>query len=158
MKERVGFNYQQEIERLKELFGFDYIGIALVQSAERRFELRWTYVTGNRSEHYRRIKLQSGKGIAGLVFKTGKPMFVGNADEKWSAGDLFNYPIVTTEGLKSFGAIPLFKYNRVKGVMLVGFRSAGQLTNEQFEQFRQEIGSEFGPFYDKEMVKDESDE
>jgi nitrogen regulatory protein A len=156
MKERVEFNYEQEIERLKELFGFDFVGIALVQSPERRFELRWVHVIGNRSERYRRIKLQSGKGIAGLVFKTGKPMFVGNADDEWSAGDLFNYPIVSVEGLKSFGAIPLYKYNRVKGVMLVGYRSGGQLTEEQFEQFRQEIGTEFGPFYNKEMVKDES--
>lgn len=158
MKERVGFNYQQEIERLKVLFGFDYIGIALVQSPERRFELRWTYVSGNRSERYRRIKLQSGKGIAGLVFKTGKPMFVANADEEWGTGDLFNYPIAVAEGLKSFGAIPLYKYNRVKGVMLVGYRIGGKLTEEQFEQFKQEIGAEFGPFYNKEMVKDESDE
>lgn len=156
MKERVGFNYEQEIERLKGLFGFDFVGIALVQSPERRFELRWVYVTGNRSERYRRIKLQSGKGIAGLVFKTGKPMYVKDADEEWSAGDLFNYPIVSIEGLKSLGAIPLYQDTRVKGVMLVGYRSGGQLTEEQFEQFQQEIGTEFGPFYNKEMVKDES--
>lgn len=155
MKERVGFNYQQEIERLKELFRFDYIGIALVQSPERRFELRWVYVTGNRSERYRRIKLQSGKGIAGLVFKTGKPIFVEDADEKWSAGDLFNYPIVQVEGLKSLGAIPLYQDNRVKGVMLVGYRSGRQLTEVQFEQFKQAIGPEFGQFYNKEMVMDE---
>ncbi|MGG0668873.1 GAF domain-containing protein [Lederbergia citrisecunda] len=158
MNEWVGFNYQQEIERLKELFGFDFVGIALVQSPERRFELRWVYVAGNRSERYRRIKLQSGKGIAGLVFKTGKPMFVGDADEEWSAGDLFNYPIVSVEGLKSFGAIPLYKYNRVKGVLLVGYRVGGKLTSEQFEQFKQEVGAEFGPFYNKEMVKDESEQ
>ena len=157
MKVRSGFNFQQEIERLKELFGFDYIGIALVQSQERRFELRWTYVTGERNERYRRIKLQSGKGLAGLVFKTGKPMFVGNADVEWSADNLFNYPIVAAEGLKSFGAIPLYKYNRVKGVILVGYRTGGKLTSERFEQFKQKIGAEFGPFYNKEMVNDESD-
>lgn len=158
MNERVGFNYQQEMERLQELFGFDFVGIALVQSPERRFELRWVYVTGNRSERYRLIKLQSGKGIAGLVFKTGKPMYVENADKEWSAGDLFNYPIITAEGLKSFGAIPLYKYNRVKGVMLVGYREGRKLTSEQFEDFKQEVGVEFGPFYNEEMVKNESDE
>jgi len=156
MKERAGFNYEQEIERLKELFGFDFVGVALVQSPERRFELRWVYVTGNRSERYRPIKLQSGKGIVGIVFKTGKPKYVKDADDEWSAGDLFNYPIVSAEGLKSLGAIPLYQDNRVKGVMLVGYRSRGQLTEEQFEQFQQEIGTEFGPFYNKEMVKDES--
>ncbi|MCG7343607.1 GAF domain-containing protein [Sporosarcina sp. ACRSL] len=156
MKNRVVFNFQQEIERLKELFGFDFVGIALVQTPERQYELRWTYVTGHRNERYRRIKLQSGKGLAGLVFKTGKPMFVGNPDEDWSGDNLFNYPIIASEGLKSFGAIPLYKYNRVKGVILVGYRTVGKLTSDQFEQFKQEIGAEFGPYYNKEMVSDES--
>lgn len=157
MKDRMGFNYEQETERLKELFGFDFVGIALIQSPERGFELRWSYVTGNRNERCLRITLQSGKGLAGLVFKTGKPMFVGDVDEEWSGDNLFNYPIVATEGLKSFGAIPLYKYNRVKGVLLVGYRTGGKLTDKQFEDFKQEIGEEFGPFYNKEMVNDESD-
>ena len=156
MKEWVGFNFQQEIERLKELFGFDYVGIALVQTPERGFELKWAYVTGNQSERHRRIILQSGKGVAGLVFKRGKPMYIGDALNELGTNNLFNYPIVVAEGLKSFGAIPLYKYNRVNGVMLVGYRKNQGLTVEQFEQFKQEIGKKFGPFYDKEMVKDES--
>ncbi|MBB4823006.1 nitrogen regulatory protein A [Sporosarcina luteola] len=151
MKQEV-FNIQQEIERIKEEFDFDYVGVALVQSPDRRFELRWKHVTGNQSDRHRRISLQSGKGIAGLVFKTGKPMFVADADEELGREDLYNYPIVVAEGLKSFGAIPLYKYNRVKGVLLVGYRTEEKLTVEVFQEFRKRIGLEFGPFYSKEMV------
>ena len=45
---------------------------------------------------------------------------------------LYNYPIVVAEGLKSFGAIPLYKYNRVKGVLLVGYRTEKKLTPRRF--------------------------
>lgn len=158
MVERTMFDFQKEIGQLKEQFGFDYVALALVQSSERRFELKWTFMAGNRSERYRRIKLQSGKGVAGLVFKTGKPMYIGDAESELKEMDLFNYPIVVAEGLKSFGAIPLYKYNRVLGVLLVGYRTEMGLTPMQFEAFKQRIGPRFGPFYNKEMVTDESDE
>ena len=147
------FNFQEAIEQLRERFAFDFVAIALVQPAEKRFELKWTHATGNRSNRYRRIVLQTGKGVAGHVFKTGKPFLLENTDSMLDTNDMFNYPIVVAEGLKSFGAIPLYKYNRVKGVLLVGYRAGMKLTAEAFEKFQQVIGSEFGPFYDKEMVR-----
>lgn len=147
------FDFQEEIEQLRERFAFDFVAIALVQPAERRFELKWTHATGNRSNRYQRIVLQTGKGVAGHVFKTGKPFLVEDTDGVVGANDMFNYPIVVAEGLKSFGAIPLYKYNRVKGVLLVGYREGMKLTTEAFGEFQRVIGSEFGPFYCKEMVK-----
>lgn len=154
MNEWANVNFQGELERIQQSFSFDFVGIALIQSPDRNFELRWTNVVGNRSERYRRIVLQSGKGVAGLVFKTGKPIYVGDAEKDLSPDDLFNYPIITTEKLKSFGAVPLYKYNRVKGVLLVGFRTKRKLTETIFEQFKETIKNGFGPFYDKEMVKE----
>ena len=73
--------------------------------------------------------------MAGLVFKTGKSMYVGDALHELGTDNLFNYPILVAEGLKSFGAIPLYKYNRVYGVLLVGYRKNQALTPEQFEEF-----------------------
>lgn len=146
------FDYQQEIERLREHFDFDFVGLALVQSVELRFELKWVFATGNRSNRYRRIVLQAGKGVAGRVFKTGKPFLVEDAEKMLVKKNLYNYPIVVAEGLKCFGAIPLYKYNRVKGVLLVGYRTEKKLTPKDFTEFQQLIGPEFGPFYSKEMV------
>lgn len=148
------FNYQQEIEQVKAHFGFDFVAIALVQSAERHFELKWEFAAGNQSNRYRRIVLQTGKGVAGHVFKTGKPFLVGDVEEMLDSKDLFNYPIVVSEGLKSFGAIPLYKYNRVKGVLLVGYRAGKKLTPQEFEDFKQVIGPTFGPFYNGEKVQE----
>ncbi len=144
------FNFQQEIEQLKAHFGFDFVAVALVQPAERHFELKWEFAAGNQSNRYRRIVLQTGKGVAGHVFKTGKPFLV---EELLGEKDLYNYPIVVSEGLKSFGAIPLYKYNRVNGVLLVGYRVGKKLTPQEFEDFKQVIGSRFGPFYNGEKVK-----
>lgn len=149
-----GFNYQQEIEQLKAHFGFDFVAVALVQPADRHFELKWEFAAGNQSNRYRRIVLQTGKGVAGHVFKTGKPFLVGDVEVLLDKKDLFNYPIVVSEGLQSFGAIPLYKYNRVKGVLLVGYRVGKKLTPQSFEDFKQLIGPRFGPFYYGEKVKE----
>ncbi|MFS0576033.1 GAF domain-containing protein [Sporosarcina sp. 179-K 3D1 HS] len=147
------FNYQQEIEMLRELFKFDFIGLALIQSADQRFEHKWKYVSGNLSDRYKRIVLQSGKGVAGNVIKTGKPTLVEDVGMNFSADELFNYPIVVVEKLSSFGAIPLFKNNRVQGVLLVAYREGRQLTPQKFKEFREAVGPRFGPYYNKEMVK-----
>lgn len=147
------FNYQKELEIIKAHFDFDFVSLALVQSAERRFELRWTFSIGNKTDRFRKIVLQSGKGVAGRVFKTGKPMLIEDVSVEIDHGNLFNYPIVVAEGLRSFGAIPLYKYNRVKGVLLAGYRESGKMTIEKFAEFKSFVGTEFGPFYDKEMVK-----
>ena len=86
------FNYQQEMSHLRDHFDFDFVGLALVQSVEFRFELKWVFATGNRSNRYRRIVLQTGKGVAGHVFKTGKPFLVEDAEKMLGRTDLLESP------------------------------------------------------------------
>ncbi len=136
------FNYQREMEHLRDHFDFDFLGLALIQSVE----LKWVFTTGNRSNRYRRTVLQAGKGVAGQVFRAGKPFLVEDVEKMFGKEDLFNYPIVVAEGLKSFGAIPLYKYNRVNGVLLVGYRTEKKLTPEDFVEFQRAIGLDSGPF------------
>ena len=154
MSEQQTYNFQLEIEQIRMDFDFDFVALALIHPAEQRFTSRWEYVTGNRSDRYKRIILQSGKGVAGVVFKTGKPILVSDVKGMLDEGDFYNYPIVVAESLTSFGAIPLFyKYNRVKGVLLVAFREGKVLTEEVFKEFKEAVGSRFGPYYNKEMVQ-----
>lgn len=152
MKNEGTFNYEQEMERIKNLFGFDFIALGLMQSAEQKYVIKWTYALGNRSNRYRRIVLKTGKGVAGNVFKTGKPLLVTDVKSELSEINLFNYPIVRAESLTSFGAIPLYKNNRVYGVLLVAFRDEQRITPEYFAEFREVIGPKFGHFYKEEMV------
>ena len=153
MKELKKLSYQHKLDQLKEHFGFDFVGLALVQPAESHYSLNWEYSIGNIRNRYNKITLQSGKGVAGIVFKTGKPMLVEEVEELYGESNLFSYPIVVAENIKSFGAIPLYKYNRVKGVLLAGYRGEKRMTCEDFERLKIEIGPRFGPFYNKEMVK-----
>lgn len=152
MNEQPSFNYEKELELLKNSFDFDFIALALVQSAEHRFAHKWEYAIGNRSDRFRRIILQSGKGIAGHVFKTGKPLHVKDAEEIMQKDELYNYALVISEGLTSFGAIPLYKCNDVQGVLLVAYRGERKLEKETFLELQQAVGSNFGPYYNKEMV------
>ncbi|ARF17865.1 GAF domain-containing protein [Sporosarcina ureae] len=147
--------FQLAIDELKETLHADFIGLALVDLKKYHHDFRWRYVTGNISSRYRRIVLQSGKGVAGIVFKTGKPMSIENVDVSVMDGDLYNYPIVVFEKLKSFGAIPLFLNDHVQGVLLIGYREANRLTADKFEQFKHAVGPQFGPFHMKERLKDD---
>ncbi|CAM3283166.1 GAF domain-containing protein [Filibacter tadaridae] len=147
------FNYQKEIEQIKTQFNFDFVALALVQSTNQLFELKWTYATGNHSNRFRRIVLRTGKGVAGNVLKTGKPMLVEDMAPSLMKNDLHNYLLIVGEGLKSVGAIPLYKSNRVHGILLVACREGRKLTATQFTQLKQAIGPEFGPFYNKEMFR-----
>jgi nitrogen regulatory protein A len=146
MRDQPLFDYQQEINKLRSQFQFDFVSVALVQPAEERFILAWKYVSGNLNDRYQRIRLQSGKGIAGIVFKTGKPMLIKHVNKDFNTSELFNYPIVVAERLQSLGAVPLWFESRVVGVLLFGFRHEDKLTETLFERVQEFIKLNFGPF------------
>lgn len=154
MCEKQRFNFEQAIQSIKEQFQFDFVALALVQSAQLRFVLKWEYVLGNRSDRYKRIVLQKGKGIAGNVFKTGKSLLITDVKNELGKGSLFNYPIIIAEGLTSFGAIPLYKEERVEAVLLAAFRDHRKMTVEQFVALEESVKEVFGTYYNQQMVKE----
>lgn len=121
-------DYQQELDAIRQASGYDFLALALVEPAEQQYVIRWKYAAGNRNNRFCRIELKSGKGIAGIVFKTGKPVFIPSVREYVGASSLFNYPIVQSEKLASLGAVPLWDDTRVAGVLLAGFRQEGKMT------------------------------
>lgn len=153
MKDEQNFDFQSAIDTLREQFKFDFVSIALVQSAANQFVLRWQYVSGNLNNRYKRIVLHSGKGIAGRVFKTGKSMIIPNVKTELESNDMFNYPILVSEQLQSVCAIPLWKDGRVLGVLLVGFRDLETLTDDLITRFRESIEPSFGPYFTRELVE-----
>ncbi len=153
MKDQQHFDFQYAIDTIRERFKFDFVSIALVQSAANQFVLRWQYVSGNLNNRYKRIVLHSGKGIAGRVFKTGKSMMIPNVRTELESNDLFNYPILVSEQLQSVCAVPLWREGRVLGILLVGFRELDRLTDVLVTEFRQSIEPSFGPFFTRELVE-----
>lgn len=146
-------DFQKVITDIKDKYEVDLVTLAFIQPAQMEYVLTWQFAIGNINNRLKRIVLQSGKGIAGHVFKSGKPMIVQNVFTEYPAKDLFNYPIIVSEKIKSFCALPLYKKNKVQGVILLGFREEYKMTNELFEKIIYNLDIDFPNYYGKEMAK-----
>lgn len=115
-------DYQRLVNKVYQASNFDFVGIAL-QEPYYPFLIKWRFVAGNQNERFRQITLHRGFGIAGLVFRTGKPFF-SNDLAKYSYSNEMYTPIAVAESLWSAVAIPLSsKVGTIGGVLLAGFRS-----------------------------------
>lgn len=144
-------DYQRELDKIREGFGYDFLALALVEPAEEQYVIRWKYAAGNLNERYRRIVLKSGNGIAGIVFKTGKPIYIPSVSKYVGAGNLFNYPILQSEKLQSLGAVPLWNDTRVAGVLLGGFRSEDAMTQELMQSLQETARQGMGDLDGREV-------
>lgn len=153
MDTRLDTTIQNKIENIRKRCEFDFIKLAFFQGREMDRNIKPVYASGNRSMRYMRIVLQTRKGLAGQVLKTGRPAFVINVDEEIKQTDFHQYPIIMAEGLKSLGALPLFEESKVIGVILAGFRTKNKMTNELIERFKSEVKLEFGSLENKELEK-----
>ena len=151
MEKPILADYQLEINQIRNQFGFDFVALNIVNTIDYSPILKWQFASGNLNNRYQRMVLHPGKGIAGTVFKTGKPMLVKNIHQEIPMNELHCYPIIVAEGLKSLGAVPLWENYRVAGVLLVGFRIEDSLTDRLFDEFQQSIASGFCSFNTKEM-------
>ncbi|MFC7366399.1 MULTISPECIES: GAF domain-containing protein [Bhargavaea] len=144
-------NYQNVIDRLRERLGFDFMALAM-EDAPSGYSVRWRFASGNLNNRYRRIVLRSGRGIAGTVFKTGKPLLVPFIDPDRHTPVVFDYPIVKTEELTSIAAVPLYDGGRVKGVLLGGYRNGCAEVTETLCMEMAEASASFPGFDGKELV------
>lgn len=112
--------YIQAVEFLREDYGFDFAAIGI--APEFGEALQWKYASGNTGERFRRIALTPGRGIGGIVLKTGRSMILTDIDNQLDPRDFSSYPIVFAEDLRSFIALPLSDGIHVIGAILCGFR------------------------------------
>ena len=151
MEKPILTEYQLEIDLIRNQFEFDFVALNIVITIDNSPILKWQYASGNLNNRYQRMVLQPGKGIAVTVFKTGKPMLIKNVDQEIPMNEILSYHIVVAESLKSIGAVPLWKSNRVAGVLLVGFRKQDRLTDFLFDEFQHSIAHGFCSYDTKEM-------
>lgn len=145
-------HFQQKMDALREALGFDFASLAFANSAADGFVITWQYASGNLNTRYKRIALQIGKGIAGIVMKTGKPMLVSDVQTMLTPENLINYPIVRSEKLTSLVAVPLFQHERVSGVLLAGFRGERRMTEPLYNELMRYLDGTFGSFEVKELT------
>lgn len=146
------FNYQKEVERLQSALGCDLVALACVEPAEQQYVLKWQYAAGNLNDRFKRVVLQSGKGVAGLVFKTGKPLLLPTVTEFVEKDGLFNYPIIKSEKLKSVAAVPIWNHGRVAGVLISGCREEHGVDEAMLQQMAEAVGKGLGDMDGKELM------
>lgn len=117
---RESVQIDQACEKVLTELECDFVGLAL-QNTDGP-DVKWHYAAGNSNEKYKRITVRYGKGIAGKVISTGRPMYVDNFPEN-IAGKALEYPIMLAEGLKHAYAVPIHFKGIPKGVLLIGNRS-----------------------------------
>lgn len=145
-----GNRYTDQLRKLKTAFGFDFVSLAIVLESSQQL-LTWIHATGNRNTQYRRIVLEPGKGIAGEVYHGGNALLIQDANEEISEQDRFKYPITISEALRSILAFPLWKENKVAGILLLAFRSPNKITQELFGNVLHHITPVFCDFQVQEV-------
>ncbi|EUJ40313.1 hypothetical protein PWEIH_04506 [Listeria weihenstephanensis FSL R9-0317] len=124
-----------ELIDIRLQLGLDFVGIATAVAGEAQKEIRWKYVAGNRNNRYQKIVLQVGKGIAGIVWRTARPIIAEDLKNDRLA-PLQEYPIALTENLASIIAVPIMSDGSVIGVMLGGYRKVTQIKETTIDAFR----------------------
>lgn len=137
--------YTDQLRKLKTEFGFDFVSLAIALETGQQL-LTWVHATGNKNARYRRIVLEPGKGIAGEVYHGGNIIVIQDTYEEIPEQERFKYPITIAEELRSVVAFPLWKENRVGGILLTAFRSPNQITCELFDRVLSRVSPEFCDF------------
>lgn len=145
-------DYQALIDQLRESLNVDFIGLAMPSDLILQTDIHWRYVSGETNERYKKIELKKGKGVAGIVIKTGRDWIELDIESSSLQTHLFDFPIIRFEKLTNFIAVPLWKYNKVAAVLLIGNRSKRPFTLTMHEQLKTSIEQGLGAFYRKDVI------
>ncbi|WP_414049037.1 GAF domain-containing protein [Macrococcus animalis] len=145
-------NYQGEVNRLRDKLNVDFVGLAMPSDLISQTDIHWTFVSGATNERYKKIELQKGKGIAGFVLKSGRSWIELDVSTSSIATHIFDFPIVRFERLTNFMALPLWKYNKVAAVLLIGNREKKPFSLAIYEEVNIELDKGFGAFYRKDVI------
>ncbi|MFZ3590539.1 GAF domain-containing protein [Bacillus sp. DJP31] len=123
---------KQAYHNLYDLIKCDFIGIACHDNKQK--EIGWNYVIGNQNNKCTRITVRYGKGIAGQVIQTGRPMLISSFPSKDM--NVINFPILLAEKLVTSFAVPIFKEQTIWGVLLVGYRESHEFSEQEHDQVK----------------------
>lgn len=106
----------------------DFVGFAFQNS--KGPDIRWHIVAGNQNDKYKLITVRYGKGNAGRVISTGRPVTIEDFPND-IIGKALEYPIMLAEKLRSSFAVPIHSKGVAKGVLLVGQRAKSSFSMEE---------------------------
>lgn len=148
--ERADFQPEKFCEIVLAEIECDFVGLALQNNDGP--DVKWHYTAGNSNDKYMRITVRYGKGIAGKVIATGRPMIV-EGFPLHIFGKPLEYPIMLAEKLVTAFAVPIHFNSLPKGVLLVGKR-----TDQPFAKDEQAAVLQAAKCLEEKMVRGEYSE
>ena len=137
-----GSRAEQAAQAIRERFSFGFVCVSVVPDVINPI-LRWDYAAGGSNERYELIHLPNGVGAWGKVFALGRGIVVDSVDADIPENELFQYPIVTTEALKSFFCFPLMEGGRIAVIVLCGQRFMHTIDDAQCSTVQRFAAAEF---------------
>lgn len=141
---------------MKEMFDFDIVALTDVKNSRGQYMVKWKYNMGSTNERWKKIALPTGKGVPGAVMKSGKTMIIEDIAKTEIATNLFRYPILRMEHLKSFVAFPIWNdYEEVIGVLLMGNRRERAFNEAEYNTIKQYVETTLRQQILKELMVNE---
>jgi K+-sensing histidine kinase KdpD len=114
------------LQRVRDLLDADTCAVLLLDP--NRQELVARAAVGIEEEVEQRVRIPVGRGFAGRVAATGRPVILEDVDH----ADIFN-PILREKGIKSLLGVPLMVHGDVIGVLHVGTLTPCRFTADDVE-------------------------
>lgn len=137
------------LERLKQDTETDFLALALYDPEQH--EIRWRIAYGASSERYKAIAIRVGKGIAGDVMLSGRPLTVRNFPEDVTS-DPMEYPIMIIEKLISCYVAPIKGDGAAFGALMAADRYGrvyGQSLKDAVSRTALSIGKLYAASYEE---------
>ncbi|MHC0553159.1 GAF domain-containing protein [Salinicoccus sp. CNSTN-B1] len=140
---------------VREKFNFDTVALTDVECS-RCHSIKWKYNIGSTNDRWRKIELRSGKGLPGIVMKTGKSLVVDAIERIEMDGGVFQYPMIKIERLESFIAMPLWNdTEEVIGIVLLGNRQSRHFLQKEYEEIKEYVERHLRQQILKELIANE---
>lgn len=95
-------------------------------------DFHWRFASGNQNDRYRYITLKTGRGIEGMVLRTGSCIVFDETTPELDAKRL-DSPVMLAENLYSAVAAPVIVNREIHGVLLTGSRSIRKYSQKEIE-------------------------
>ncbi|WP_411843306.1 GAF domain-containing protein [Salinicoccus sp. HZC-1] len=115
------------LNRIRQITHSDCVGRAEEIHTHDEILVKWTDISGHTNQRYKKIAVRRGKGIAGVIYKTGKPWIVEDVNIEIHPAERHQYPILMSEKIQSFIAVPIIENNMPEGVILIGYRKPNRV-------------------------------
>lgn len=128
-----------DLDHIRRITRSDCVGMAEEIRTFDETLVKWTRMTGNMNNRYSRISVAPGKGVAGIVKKTGKPWIVEDVGKEIPLSEKHRYPIIINEKIVSFIAIPILKKGVPEGALIIGYRTPGRISKSLTMDYIEDI-------------------